>query len=41
MQTIKTEFLCHDAANQWAEEQGFTVIMSSKTNDGFVELKVI
>ena len=39
MEKIETQFSTHDAACEWAEEQGLTVIMAS-LKDGKVTLIV-
>lgn len=41
MKKIKTEFTTHEEANEWAERNGYTVIMSALTVEGVVQLTVI
>lgn len=41
MKKIETEYTCQDQASAWAEEQGYTVIMTSSSNGGKVTVTVI
>lgn len=40
MKNLQTEFTDHEKATEWAEKEGYTVIMTS-LKDGLVSLMVI